>query len=295
MNDRIEAALAPTYRLLRRLRRRARLVRWSAHNQRELKRLRANGDERSMQLAGALADAIADRLLPEERSRIAELERTRGILERSRHALRRSPGAYPRRPAGFNWPSIVTAGRAARYASVHAAWGRLLLSLIRATRPSYALELGTAIGISTAYLGTALAARGSGRVVTFEADEDLAGHARSLFASLQLANIEQRVEWITEDALGAVCRSNGPFEFVFADAIKDGDVLLNLHRRLAALAAPGAIIAYDDVDWSAELVETWAAIRNEPSVALSIDVGRLGIVAVNQPQVENVRLSFHVC
>ena len=189
---------------------------------------------------------------------------------------------------------MITVGRAGRYASVHAAWGRLLLALVRATSPAYVPELGTSIGISGAYISTALALHGRGRLVTIEADSDLAAQARWLFDRLGLVNVEQCVDWITAESLADVCRSCGPFDFVYVDAMKDGDVLLDVHRRLAEQASQDAIIVYDDVDWSAEMVAAWTAIQDEPSVATSIDLGRMGIVLLNRPRPEHSRFSLHI-
>ena len=294
MNDRVEASLAPTYRFLRRVRRRLRLVRWSGHNRRELAKLRANGDQRSIELADALTAAIHDALRSEELEAIARIERSRATLERSRLSLRRSPGTFPRRPEGKQWPSTITVGRAARYASVPDAWGRLLFAIVRATAPRYVLELGTAIGISGAYLGTALALQGRGRLITIEAAPDLATEAGRLFDRLGLVNVEQRVDWITAESLADVCRSYGPVDFAYVDAIKDGDVLLDVHRRLYEQASPDAVVVYDDIDWSAEMIEVWAAIQNEPSVATSIDLDRMGIVVLKRSQAERSKFSLHV-
>jgi|KBSSwiStaDraftv2_1062776.scaffolds.fasta_scaffold49494_5 predicted O-methyltransferase YrrM len=294
MNDRVAASLAPTYRVLRRVRRRVRLVRWSAYNRRELARLRANNDLRSRQLADALTAAIGDAMRDEELEAIARIERSRATLERSPLPLRRSPRTFPRRPEGKRWPSTITVGRAARYASVHEAWGRLLFALVRAASPAYVLELGTAIGISGAYISTALALDGRGRLVTMEANSDLAAQAGWLFDHLGLLNVEQRVEWITAESLAEVCRSYGPIDFAYVDAIKDGDVLLDMHRHLSEQASSDAIIIYDDIDWSGEMIAVWAAIQNEPSVATSIDLGRMGIVVVNRPRPEHSRVSLHI-
>jgi len=294
MNDRVEASLAPTYRLLRRIRRRVRLVRWAAHNRRELARLRANQDRRAVQLADALTAAIGGAMLNEEVEPITRLERSRAKLERSRVPLRRSPETYPRRPEGKQWPLFMTVGRIARYSSVHAPWGRLLLALVRATSPAYVLELGTAIGISGAYISTALAVHGRGRLVTIEATPELAAQARWLFDRLGLVNVEQRVDWITADSLAGVRRSYGPADFIYVDAIKDGDVLIDVHRRLSELASRDAVVVYDDVDWSEEMIAAWTAIQDEPSVGTSIDLGRMGIVVINQARPEQARFSLHV-
>jgi predicted O-methyltransferase YrrM len=292
MHDRIDSALAPTYRLLRAVRRRARLVRWAAFNQRELTRLKNNQDARSLQLAEALAAAIEDLLLPEERGPIAQLERARAELEHSSLALQLVRGTSPPRAPGRQQVIVLSAGRIARYASIHRAWGRLLVALVRATKPSQVLEIGTAIGISGAYLATALAVHG-GRLVTSDADRGLAAQARRLFDRLGLRNIEQRVEWITAERLPDICGSRR-LEFVFADAIKEGGVLLELHRGFADHATEDAVVVYDDVNWSAEMMSAWTTIQDEPSVTTSIDVGRMGIVVLNGRAPRRSRFSFHL-
>ncbi len=69
-------------------------------------------------------------------------------------------------------------------------------------------ELGTGVGVGTAWLAGGLPA--GGRLITVELDEHRAAAARGLFAG------DPRVEVITGDAVSSVA-GRGPFDLIFAD------------------------------------------------------------------------------
>lgn len=61
----------------------------------------------------------------------------------------------------------------------------LLYTLVRATRPRNVLELGTGLGLTAAFIATALAENGdSGTLVSIEPNNDLGREAQNLLAGL---------------------------------------------------------------------------------------------------------------
>ena len=98
---------------------------------------------------------------------------------------------------------------------VHWETGRFLAILMRALDPRRVLEVGTAIGYSTLHMAEALR---SGRIVTIERDPVRAGQAVDF---LSRAGVADRVEIIEADAMQAIDRLPGPFDFLFLDASKD--------------------------------------------------------------------------
>jgi hypothetical protein len=69
----------------------------------------------------------------------------------------------------------------------------LLFKLVREFRPSTCLELGTSLGISTAYQAAALELNEHGEIFTCEGDESLASLAKENFERLGLENVRVRV------------------------------------------------------------------------------------------------------
>jgi predicted O-methyltransferase YrrM len=92
--------------------------------------------------------------------------------------------------------------------------GRFLATLVRATSPALVLEVGTAIGYSTLHMAQEL---GRGKVVTIERDPD---RVRQATDYLERGGVADRVEIVEADAMEAIERLSGPFDFIFLDATK---------------------------------------------------------------------------
>ena len=112
--------------------------------------------------------------------------------------------------------------------------GRFLAVLAARCAGATIAELGTGVGIGTAWLASSMPA--DCRLVTAEADERLAAAARRLFAA------DERVEVITGDVSELAGR--GPFALLFADCgVRDQAAF----DGWVSLLAPGGSIVMDDV------------------------------------------------
>jgi caffeoyl-CoA O-methyltransferase len=95
------------------------------------------------------------------------------------------------------------------------ATGRLLQVLALARGAHRALEVGTAIGVSTLYIARGLAA--GGQVVSFEVDSER--HASAL-DYLERAGVADRVQLRLQDARDGLAALGGRFDFAFLDGVK---------------------------------------------------------------------------
>ncbi len=98
--------------------------------------------------------------------------------------------------------------------------GRFLQVLVAACRPKVAIEIGTLGGYSGTWIARGLPA--GGRLITLELDPMRAEIAREHF---RLAGVEDRVEIRVGNAHNLLLElsDNGPFDFVFIDAEKEGN------------------------------------------------------------------------
>ncbi len=120
---------------------------------------------------------------------------------------------------------------------------RALHVAIAARRPRSVLEIGTAIGYSTAWMALALPPRG--RITTIDPDLERTRRARAHWRRL---GVEHRIDVINGPALQILPRLRGRFEACFIDAIK-AEYWRYLEGALR-LMPPGAIVLVDNLLWS---------------------------------------------
>jgi predicted O-methyltransferase YrrM len=116
--------------------------------------------------------------------------------------------------------------------------GQLLNLLVKALRARSVLELGTSQGYSTIWISLALEETG-GKLTTVELLPDRSALAKEHLAAVGLAH---RVTFKQGDAHEIVPTLDGPFDFVFCDADKEGqpDYFKKLHPKKLM---PGGLIA----------------------------------------------------
>jgi predicted O-methyltransferase YrrM len=125
-----------------------------------------------------------------------------------------------------------------RYWSTPRTDAQFLNLLVKATRAVNVLEVGTSQGYSAIWMGLALEET-DGRLTTIEIDT---GRHALAQRNVRDAGLTGRVTLIRGDAHGEIAALKGPFDFVFLDADKDGQ--MDYFKKLYPnKLAPGAIIA----------------------------------------------------
>ena len=170
-------------------------------------------------------------------------------------------------------------GAASAMLSLPPAWCALLMRLVRELEPRSCLELGTGAGISTAYQAAALALNGSGTLQTLEGSPDWARRAGANLSALGLDDVGIVVGTITETLPAAVERGR-PIDFAYIDAEHETEPAVAQFERILPGLSPGAVLVFDDVDWS-QMRAAYERIRRHPRVAAAVGVGRLGLAVVD--------------
>jgi caffeoyl-CoA O-methyltransferase len=145
-----------------------------------------------------------------------------------------------RRPADPVLAEMEEHARRDRIPVVHPPTGELLQVLALARGARRALEVGTAIGVSTLYIARGLAPDST--IVSFEIDPDRHAAAGEY---LRRAGVGDRADLRLQDAREGLAALEGEFDFAFVDGIKlqYGDYL----DQVIPLLAPGAVLAVDNV------------------------------------------------
>lgn len=172
-----------------------------------------------------------------------------------------------------------TIGKICRTASKQPAWCFLLFSLVRNFQPVTCLELGTCLGISTAYLAAGLELNRSGMVTTLEGAGVLASEARRNLCELGLA----KVDLITgrfQDKLPEVLRAQKHFDFVYIDGHHDEQATLSYFEQILPFLNNNALIVFDDISWSEGMRKAWDTILSCEKVRLSVVFYGVGICTI---------------
>ena len=129
------------------------------------------------------------------------------------------------------------------YMPVTPAAGRLLYSLVRATRPTTIVEFGMSFGISAIHLASAVRDNGSGRVVTTELSAAKIAAAKQNFAETGLDDL---ITVLEGDALTTLASLDGPVDFVLLDGWKE--LYLPVIKLLEPRLSAGSLIVADNTE-----------------------------------------------
>jgi predicted O-methyltransferase YrrM len=152
------------------------------------------------------------------------------------------------------------------YIPVSPEGGRLLYTLIRASRPATVVEFGTSFGISTIHLAAAVRDNGTGRVVSTELNAAKVARARANLAEAGLAAV---VTILAGDARETLADLPGPIGFVLLDGWKN--LYLPVLRQLEPRLAAGALVVADDtVSMAAQMTDYLAYVRDPAHGYLSV-------------------------
>ena len=116
-------------------------------------------------------------------------------------------------------------------------------------KPKSLLELGTCVGISAAYQGSACQINQSGALMTIEGSPALANIAKQTLQSLEIFNTEVVIGPF-HSTLETVLKSLAPVDFFFNDGHHDGDAVIEYWRLTLPYFADEAVVIFDDISWS---------------------------------------------
>jgi predicted O-methyltransferase YrrM len=164
------------------------------------------------------------------------------------------------------------------YIPVSPEGGRLLYTLVRASRPATVVEFGTSFGISTIHLAAAVRDNAAvldtdaagdnpaSRVISTELNAAKIAQARANLAEAGLADLVTILEGDARETLAGL---PGPVGFVLLDGWKG--LYLPVLRLLESRLAPGALVVADDtISMAAEMTDYLSYVRDPAHGYLSV-------------------------
>lgn len=161
-----------------------------------------------------------------------------------------------------------------RNAAKPAKYGQLLHRIVRHYQPVNILELGTSLGITSAYLACA---NPEGRLTTLEGAHEIALRASANLAAIGLQNVKV-MEGNFDNTLPGFLDKAGQIDLAFIDGNHRKEPTLRYFDWLLAHRGNESMFIFDDIHWSREMEEAWDIICQHPAVSCSIDLFFIGIV-----------------
>lgn len=159
-------------------------------------------------------------------------------------------------------------------------YGQMMFRMVNHYKSSSIVELGTSLGITSAYLASANL---NGHVYTFEGAGQVAALAREHFSKLKLNNITV-TEGNFDDTLSAQLKNIPQVDLAFIDGNHRKEPTIHYFNALLEKATEHSIFIFDDIHWSRGMEEAWQVIQQHPSVTLTIDLFFIGIVFFRKEQ-----------
>lgn len=175
--------------------------------------------------------------------------------------------------------SVATIARTAQKPPRYA-W--LLHRLIRHSEATYVLELGTSLGLTTAYLANAVA-QTDGQLYSFEGCPNTAALARTHLAALGYS-ATQVVVGNLDDTLAETVAQLPRIDLAFFDANHRYAPTIQYFMTCLPHVHNDTIFIFDDIHWSADMERAWETIKAHPAVQVTIDLFGVGLVFFRREQ-----------
>ena len=134
------------------------------------------------------------------------------------------------------------------------------------------VELGTSLGITTAYLASA---NSRNKVLTFEGCEDVAKIALESWNQLNISNIECVVGEINVEQLRSILQQ---VDIAFIDANHTYASTRDYFNVLTEKVHQKSVIVVDDIHHSEEMERAWKEICADERVTTTMDLYQMGLV-----------------
>lgn len=169
----------------------------------------------------------------------------------------------------------------ARSSSVSHKQGLLLYRLVKWYQAEQILELGTGIGISTAYLASGSA---EAELISVEGDPAKSALAREELNKAGMKHVKFRNEAFSSclpELIGKLASGS----IVFIDGDHSYEPTVNTVQAILDRGLDETIIVLDDIYWSDEMEKAWRLLCEDERISLSVDLFYMGIL-VQRPGIE---------
>jgi predicted O-methyltransferase YrrM len=181
--------------------------------------------------------------------------------------------------------STSTVSGIARHSLKRPKHARALAALSEHIGSTSTLELGTSLGLTSAYL-----ARHTESLTTVEGNPHILTLAKSHWARLGIENIRS---FSGEFDATWEAFSDRDYDLIFIDGNHRGDALIRYVEKSLPLLHPDGVIVCDDIHWSPDMESAWEHLCSMSNWTVQVDAFEWGLLTRNQAlKREHVRIRF---
>lgn len=155
---------------------------------------------------------------------------------------------------------------------------RFMSRLARYSEARTVVELGTSLGISTAYLGAGMS---RGNIYSVEGDPILSSLAHQMLQDLNMRHVHL-INDSFENFITSLPQEISSIDILFIDGDHRSQNLLKYYEGLSPKFHPNTIVIVDDIHWSKDMESGWQEIINRGEVTQSVDCFYFGLLFFNR-------------
>lgn len=152
-------------------------------------------------------------------------------------------------------------------------YAELIASLCSYFKVKNSVELGTSLGITTAYM----ARNTSHKVYTYEGAESILNRAKTVWQDLGINNVES----VLGDFKYTILNENKlppNADLIFIDGHHQLEPTLAYFKHLKSISRNDTVFIFDDIHWSPDMEKAWNMIKKDEDVRLTVDLFFVGLV-----------------
>ena len=151
---------------------------------------------------------------------------------------------------------------------------QLIYRICNDSSPRNIIELGTCLGLTTAYL--AKSASGA-QVVSIEGCPQTGAIAGENLKKLKIENVNLQ-SGNFDTIFPAIINQTDSIDFVFVDGNHRKEATLDYFRWCLPKVNNNTVLIFDDIYWSKGMEEAWEEIKSHPQVSFTVDLFWIGLV-----------------
>lgn len=175
---------------------------------------------------------------------------------------------------------LKSAGNLVKSTLKSAKLDQLIYRLAADLKPRNIIELGTCLGITTAYL---LKAAPEARIISIEENPETAAISSVNLKELNVRHVETLVGNF-DQLLSESITELEELDFVFINGNHTKDEVMNYFKQCLPMLSENSIMIFNNIYQNKGTKEAWEEIKSNPKVSVSIDLFWLGLVFVRKAQ-----------